>query len=394
MKQKQFHILAFGAQGAGVSGGDRIFIEIARRLKSTIEIHVWVSDEGKAMCTRMNLSHSKVIYHVYSNKRFRLFGNIAFNLSLVATGIYVGLFKVPENRSVVYSASEFWMDSLPTFFWKLRNNSIQWIAAWYQTAPSPFKGFSLTNSPRNRMAALPYWFFQQTTKPFIAKFADILAVNNENETNEFPRHKHDNKVFIMYGAVDVSAVQKFESKHKNTTKKYDAVFQGRFHPQKGVLELLEIWKLVVDVKPNAKLALIGNGPLWNDVSTKIEALGLQNNIKLLGYVFDGVKKYTTFMQSKIVVHPAFYDSGGMASAEAMAFGLPCVGFDLPSYKDYYPKGMMKIPQTNLTAFAKAVIKLLDDKNTYKKYAAEAKLMVMKNWSWDTRVQDFEKFIKL
>jgi len=198
----------------------------------------------------------------------------------------------------------------------------------------------------------------------------------------------------MYGAVDVSAIHVFETKYLQLAKKYDAVFQGRFHPQKGVVELIDIWKQVVAVKPHAKLALIGNGPLWNDVSQKIEELGLQNNVILLGYVFDGKKKYTTFMQSKIVVHPAFYDSGGMASAEAMAFGLPCVGFNLPAYRDYYPKGMLKVPQTNLKAFAKAVLTLLNNKNMYKTYAFEAKSMVMKSWSWDTRVAEFEKFIKL
>lgn len=394
MTQKQFHIVAFGAQGLGVSGGDRIFIEIARRLKSNREIHLWVSDEGKAMCNRMNLTSSKIVYHVSGVTRLRLFGSVVFNLALVVTGIYVGLCRRPTDGSVAYSASEFWMDSLPTFFWKLKNKSIHWIASWYQTAPSPFTGFSLTKSPRNRLSALPYWFFQQTTKPFIAKYADIIAVNNAKEVNEFPRQKVHKKIFIMYGAVDVSAIHVFETKYLQLAKKYDAVFQGRFHPQKGVVELIDIWKQVVAVKPHAKLALIGNGPLWNDVSQKIEELGLQNNVILLGYVFDGKKKYTTFMQSKIVVHPAFYDSGGMASAEAMAFGLPCVGFNLPAYRDYYPKGMLKVPQTNLKAFAKAVLTLLNNKNMYKTYAFEAKSMVMKSWSWDTRVAEFEKFIKL
>ena len=98
------------------------------------------------------------------------------------------------------------------------------------------------------------------------------------------------------------------------------------------------------------------------------------------------------MQSKIVVHPAYYDSGGMASAEAMAFGLPCVGFDLPSYKDYYPKGMIKVPVGNIVAFSKEVIKLLEDKTYYKTYSVEAKKMVFESWSWDKRIQDFEQFI--
>ena len=56
------------------------------------------------------------------------------------------------------------------------------------------------------------------------------------------------------------------------SKKYDAVFIGRFHPQKGVLELIDIWKRVVNKKPQAKLAMIGDGPLMKKVQLKIKKI--------------------------------------------------------------------------------------------------------------------------
>ena len=48
-----------------------------------------------------------------------------------------------------------------------------------------------------------------------------------------------------------------------------------------------------------------------------------------------------FKDSKIVLHAAIYDSGGMAACEAMACELPGVSFDLPALKTCYPKGMFK-----------------------------------------------------
>ena len=170
-------------------------------------------------------------------------------------------------------------------------------------------------------------------------------------------------------------------------KIYEAVFQGRFHPQKGVVELIKIWRLVVNKIPKAKLVMIGDGPLMESVKLEIRNLKLEDNIRLLGYVFDGDEKYKLFAQSKIVVHSAFYDSGGMASAEAMAFGLPCVGFDLPAYDSYYPQGMVKAPISNLESFAKNVISLLDNPNLRDKIGREAVSMIYKNWSWDKRAQE-------
>ena len=128
--------------------------------------------------------------------------------------------------------------------------------------------------------------------------------------------------------------------------------------------------------------MIGDGPLMKEVRKQITENGLRNNVKLFGYVFDGSKKYEIFANSKLVVHPAYYDSGGMATAEAMAFGIPAVGFDLKAYESYYPKGMMKVD--NEKEFSDTIIKLLKDNKKRVKLGNEAKLLVENNYSWEMR----------
>ena len=215
-----------------------------------------------------------------------------------------------------------------------------------------------------------------------------MVVNNEDEKKQFSEFNKENRVIVLLGAVDLEKIRKYDRQlAKNQRSVYAAVFQGRFHPQKGVIELIEIWKKVVDEIPNAKLVMIGDGTLMENVKLKIKSLRLENNIKLFGYVFDGPKKYKIFLQSNIVVHPAFYDSGGMASAEAMAFGLPCVGFNLKAYQSYYPKGMIKVPIGNLDLFAKAIIYLLKDDKRRKEIGLDARKMIEENWSWDRRVEN-------
>ncbi len=389
--QRSINIIAFGAQGDGVSGGDRIFIEIARRIQSKASVSLWLTKEGLRMCERMSLDLDGIDLHVFDISRARVFGQIGYYLSTVLLGIYVGLFKSPRGGSpIVYSASEFWMDVFPALIWKIKNKSV-WVASWYQTAPNPFKGFSLEGGSRYRLASLPYWFFQKTTKPLVSIYSDFVNVNNKGEVQEFKQHDKRNRVFVMYGAVDVKKALEFQ-KSRKSKKGFEAVFQGRFHPQKGVVEMIEIWKLVVGKMPNAKLAMVGDGPLMQEVKQKISSLKLKKNIVLMGYLFDGDDKLELFNNSKIVVHPAYFDSGGMASAEAMVFGKPAVGFDLPSYKDYYPSGMVKVSIGDKNAFADACLNLLESKKTYEKYSKEAVEMIKQNWSWDTRVDDFAKFI--
>ena len=216
---------------------------------------------------------------------------------------------------------------------------------------------------------------------FINHFADIVYITSDPDKKLFPRKK----TIVIRGGVDTSISQKYFQNSKNTTKIYEAVFLGRLHPQKGVIELIDVWNNVVSVKPNAKLAIIGDGNLEPLIKQKINKLGLNKNITLFGFQ-DGDKKYQIFQQSKTVVHPAIYDSGGMAAAEAMSFGLPGVSFDLEALKTYYPKGMIKTQCFNLELFANNILQLLDNKKLYLQYSKEAKELIEQHWSWQTQAE--------
>lgn len=390
MRKIILNFFALGALGKGLSGSDRIFIEFARRWSKLCQINIYLWMEGYEMCKRQELKNKNITFVVSPMKPWKDMGFVINYFARILEGIRLGLtLKLTNNSDTfLYSASEFWMDSLPAFILKLRFPNIKWAAAWYQTAPNPISGFS---GGRYRFPALLYWLVQLPIKPLISKFADFILINNEDEKGYF--QGFEKKLVVVLGAVDTNLISKYVKRYFRLPKIYDAVFQGRFHPQKGVVELIKIWKLVVDKLPKAKLAMIGDGPLMNSVKLEIRNLELENNIKLLGYVFDGPQKYRIFSQSKIVVHPALYDSGGMASAEAMAFSLPCVGFDLKSYKSYYPQGMVKVRIGDLNVFSNTVQRLLYNQEYRKSVGGEAFEMINKNWSWDQRAKEIFKYVK-
>lgn len=385
-KNFEFHIISISTYGHGLSGGDRIFIELAKRLGRQCPVSIYVWEEGLALCRREDLVNVK--YVLWSSKFWSKFGFFINYFARILIGIYRSLTLNIKNSpyTIVYSASEFWQDSLPAFILKARYPKAKWVAAWYQTAPNPFKGFSEQKEKRRyRLNAFLYWFVQLPIKPLIEQFADFVIVNNENEKIQFSEMDKRNKVLVMLGAIDLDKINKYKSLNKKTSKNYDGVFQGRFHPQKGVVELVDIWRIVTKNRPQAKLAMIGDGPLMNEVKKKISEYKLENNITLFGYLFDGPHKYDIFSQSKVVLHPAFYDSGGMASAEAMAFGIPIVGFDLIAYKSYYPKGMVKAKTGNIEDFAKQILFLLRNDKFRINLGQEGLKMLESNWSWDARV---------
>lgn len=384
----KFHIITMSTYGTGLSGGDRIWIELSKRIGIKYPTKVYIWEEGLEIAKREKLT--QVRYVLWSAKVTAYFGFFLNYFCRILIGVWQA-FKLNLDNSpntIIYSASEFWQDSLPAAILKFRYPKARWIAAWYMTAPNPFKGFRENGRLKlfPDIKALAYWVVQKPIKLLIEKFADMVFVTSEPDKSQFPMLNNLNRIMVIKGGVDLDKVNLFQKRFSNLPKIYDGVFQGRFHPQKGVIELIDIWKMVIARKPDAHLAMIGDGPLMENVKLKVKKEKLEGNIELFGYVFDGPEKYRIFSQSRIVVHPAIYDSGGMAAAEAMAFGLPGIAFDLEALKTYYPKGMIKVPIGNLKAFSKTIEQLLTDKKLYQSTQKEAFELIYNYWDWGSVVK--------
>jgi glycosyltransferase involved in cell wall biosynthesis len=316
-----------------------------------------------------------------------------------------------KETDVVYSVSDFYPDFYPAYLMKRRNPKITWIAGYYLFAPPPWAKVT-PYTGRQRLRGLVYWLMQRFSYYLVNRYADKVFVTSEPDVKYFVNAKRSrDQVIVVQGGVDVSVseawlreqVKSDKLKVKSgeigdggqslVEKKYDACFIGRFHYQKGVLLLIDIWKKVCERKPEAKLAMIGNGPLEEESRVKIKALGLEQNIDLLGFM-DGEKKFDVFKQSKVMVHPATYDSGGMAAAEGMAWRLPGVSFDLEALKTYYPQGMVKIPCYDQQCFADTILRLLSDKAFYDEQSHLAHELILNVWDWKKRSEAVWKALKL
>lgn len=299
-------------------------------------------------------------------------------------------FFVNTNYDFIISSTDFLPDVIYSFIIKARNPKIKWIASYLLDAPKPWaKNNPYKSSFFSFFSGFLYWLAQRFSYFFIQLKASIVLVTSKPDVKKFITKKRaKNQIVIIKGGVDVSKAKNYIKSSRIipiSKRKYDACFLGRLHYQKGVLELIDIWKLVCRQKPKAKLVMIGNGPLRTKMKKKIEINNLDSNIDLLNFKY-GEKKIKIFKNSKVIVHPATYDSGGMSAAEGMVWGLPAVSFDLESLKTYYQKGMIKTECFNLKKFSDNILSLLNNKDLYYKTSKEAYNLIIKNWDWDKRAE--------
>lgn len=93
---------------------------------------------------------------------------------------------------------------------------------------------------------------------------------------------------------------------------------GRFTDQKNHFFLIEIFKELLKINKNAKLLLIGEGPLEESIKSKVEDYGIQNQVIFLGVGKDINKFMNAF---DVFVFPSNYEGLGIVLIEAQACAL-------------------------------------------------------------------------
>ena len=357
-------VIAANNIGAGFSGGDTIWINLVKHWSKEHKITVlacWESYITAVFKTAVEFdvfSPSYVLKNIYS--KWSILKNTIYKLKRVVNFVNKKML-VYQTRDMVISVSDFLPDIIPALMIKIRNPRIRWVAAFYLFAPCPLLAQQVYAT--DRMRGLFYWLMQRITYPLVKHFADVVLVTGDSDKGRFPR------AVVVRGGVD-----KLGTANKNP--KYDVLFIGRFHRQKGILELLDMWRYVKEALPKARLCMVGDGELYEEAKKRKD-----DSVDMPGFVY-GEELNKIIMDSEVIVHPATYDSGGMAMVHGMAYGLPGVCFDLPQLKTYYNNGVIKAEHSG--QFVKAIVNLLTNAKLYDSMSHAAKEDVKKRWLWDTQ----------
>ncbi len=344
-----------------LSGGTIRLIEIMKRISREKGVNLFVIS-SKGVCNTFIKNGINANYRV---SPFFLKGASSYSSSFldsVFRTIQVSLSSLPSEKGILYSPSDFLWDTFPAFVWKLRKRKMKWVICIFLVFPDLFRDYTLSFDKNNRFTVptpqrLLYFLSQQFTISWGKRWADQVLVLNKMDKEYLVYNKgvNESKVSVVNGGVDYNHINSL----KTDVKLYDGVFLGRFHPQKGIFDLIRIWKLICEKKPNAKLCIIGSGSesMTEKITAVITENNLSKNVILVGSK-TGDEKFLLLKSSTIFLCPSHYESFAIVIAEAMACGLPVVAYDLPIYKDLYGENISKAPLGDLNQFADAVMNFL------------------------------------
>jgi len=149
---------------------------------------------------------------------------------------------------------------------------------------------------------------------------------------------------------------------------------ARLHRQKGVLYLLLAAPMILDRFPEARIVVVGEGPLGKRLQRRARVLGLTDRVLFLGARTDAAEVMALF---DVFVLPSLWEGLPFVLVEAAALGKPIVSAAVDGAREVIDDGKtgVLVPPRAPQALAEAVISLLADRDRASRLAERAKAVI-------------------
>lgn len=101
---------------------------------------------------------------------------------------------------------------------------------------------------------------------------------------------------------------------------------GRLSSEKGYDDMLKVFQIILQQKPNVILNIVGDGEERHHLNMLAEKLDIKEHVIFHGNTV-GEEKEKILLNTSVFVTTSHYESFGLVILEAMSYGIPCVSFD-------------------------------------------------------------------
>jgi len=361
-----------------ISGARVVAFELAKGWKK-LGGNVWIITPYNSLDKHKEQLFSKVIQispPVFTHYSFSTsFVSFVFMLRALSS-----LSKVLRKRSelcnsIIFSTSDFISDTAAAFVVKMFSSSATWLAFFYHVTPGPF-----TRTEKfSRFLKNMFAYVSQQITLILMKRADIILVESGFLSHYLSKYLgfKKTKILVASGGFYPEAHEPISTRNKC----FDACFIGRIIDLKGVFDLIQAWKKVVEEFPNAKLAIIGGGgeEEINKLNNLILKADLEKNVYYFGFVSEKEKR-KLLKASKLFILPSYEEGIPIVFYEAMYYALPVITYYLPTYNDVKNE-IFSVKKGSIKDLAKAIMYFLRNDNLICEFGTKGKKLAEKH-SWN------------
>jgi glycosyltransferase involved in cell wall biosynthesis len=233
-------------------------------------------------------------------------------------------------------------------------------------------------------------------KQTIKEAKKIIVISKATKNYVLRLGADPEKVEVIYNGVDLERFKPSDSKGVTVRKKLgiaeDAVVAAtvrRLVYKNGIDTLIDCAQITASTNPRLVYLVIGKGPDFEAVKTRIAQLGIEKNFILAGFVSDE-ELPSYYNASDFFILPSKSGEGlPLVALEAMASGLPVVATDVGGIREVSQKGYgMIVPPNQPQLLANAVIAVANQ-NLASQHQKLREIMIEK-YSWDVNIERVTK----
>lgn len=316
---------------------DTNFVKELSRIIPVTKINYWQKHGCKVtiLCTEEGKdfysNELKDVDFIPLNYKYHING--PYSLPLEYTKItffaFLKLKQILGNFDIVYSQSSVIDFLFVPWILKLLDKKIRWFVMVDNTVPSPNK------RPGPFLQKLiPYLAFLLGN--ILLKKADGIFVVTSVLKNYYQDLKMQRVIKTNNGYGIQTEI--FQGVISNETPKVNALYCGRIHLAKGIMDLVEVINLITKIKPDFKIGILGDGDSVTKKTfyEKIKKYGLENNFINFGYI-SGKEKGDIYRKSDFFLFLSYDEGCPHAVIEAFACNKPVIAYDLPIYHEIFTK---------------------------------------------------------
>lgn len=168
---------------------------------------------------------------------------------------------------------------------------------------------------------------------------------------------------------------------------------GRLHPQKGFEELLWAFNEIANQIDDVHLLLVGNGPDKRKLESLMQICNLEGKVTLAGFRTDIPELMS---EAEIYVLSSRWEGMPNVLLQAMQSELPIVATDVEGVSELIQDritGRVVKPR-DANGLWKSMEELLQDEVTQQEYSKNAKTLVMKEFTWEKIVNEYDLLYSL
>lgn len=195
---------------------------------------------------------------------------------------------------------------------------------------------------------------------YLLKNASKMIALTEDQIAQYTERGGDeSKITVIPNAIDPEKYVSCEDPANDKSGK-SLLFVGRIEKYKGIQDVVGMMPALLASEPDVRLTIVGgDSGFRHELEGLSERLGVWGNISFTGEVSreDLLKEYR---EADIFVLPSRMEGFGIVLLEAMASGLPCVAYSIPSVRTLIEHGKTGLLAENEEEFFESVLCLLKD----------------------------------